>query len=185
MIDWRTTHGWTNTREYRVWHDMRQRCNNPKNSRYEKYGARGISVCDRWQDFSNFISDMGSRPGPEYSIDRINNDGNYEPSNCRWATRSVQQRNKGKTKIDHKLPRGDAHWTRRDKEKAVEIARVNIKKAHGCGKNNPNAKMSSEAAAKMRNIFANDSSIKLDVLGGLFGVGRETARKVVRGIAWQ
>lgn len=79
--------------EYRAWVHMRQRCNNPNNPGYLDYGGRGIRVCDRWNKFENFLTDMGERP-EDRSLDRINNDGNYEPSNCRWATRKTQNNNK-------------------------------------------------------------------------------------------
>src|SRR6185437_10728522 len=78
---------------YQTWLSMRQRCENPSNPSYRIYGQRGIKVCARWKSFAAFASDMGPRPGPEYSIDRINNDGDYEPGNCRWATAKEQQRN--------------------------------------------------------------------------------------------
>jgi hypothetical protein len=79
---------------YRSWHGMRQRCSDPKQENYKYYGGRGITVCDRWQSFENFLADMGERPEGT-SIDRYpDNDGNYEPGNCRWATRSQQQHNK-------------------------------------------------------------------------------------------
>jgi hypothetical protein len=86
-------HGMTGTSEHRAWLDMRKRCSNPRNKKFKHYGGRGIAVCERWTDFANFYADMGPRPGPGHSLDRINNDGNYEPGNCRWATWSQQRRN--------------------------------------------------------------------------------------------
>lgn len=78
---------------FSVWWSMIQRCRNPNVKRYCRYGGRGITVCDRWMLFENFVSDMGDRPSPKHSLDRIDNDGNYEPSNCRWATATEQARN--------------------------------------------------------------------------------------------
>jgi hypothetical protein len=79
---------------YRVWQAMITRCCNQNQPGYKNYGGRGIRVCDRWRNsFEAFIEDMGERPGPGYSLDRIDNDGNYEPGNCRWATRTEQRRN--------------------------------------------------------------------------------------------
>lgn len=81
------------TPEKSRWRAMKARCFNPNNRKYPRYGARGITVCERWLVFENFLADMGPRPSPRHSIDRINNDGNYEPSNCRWATMPEQMRN--------------------------------------------------------------------------------------------
>lgn len=82
------------TTEYRTWAQMIHRCGNPRCAHYHNYGGRGISVCARWREsFLTFLADMGPRPSPDMSLDRIDNDGNYEPSNCRWATRAQQNRN--------------------------------------------------------------------------------------------
>lgn len=83
---------------------MRERCNNPKAQRYNYYGARGIRVCERWGSFELFIQDMGRRPSPKHSIDRIDNDGNYEPGNCRWATQDQQIKNSRKKGTAHAHP---------------------------------------------------------------------------------
>lgn len=88
-------HGLSKTPEFSTWTDIKSRCYNKNRKEFYRYGGRGISVCKRWLDsFDNFLADMGKRPSPNHSIERLNNNGNYEPSNCKWATMSEQQRNK-------------------------------------------------------------------------------------------
>ena len=96
----RTKHGHSpnegRSPEYQTWDGMIQRCTNPQSIRWNRYGGRGIKVCKRWFQFESFLADMGCKPFPKrrYSLDRVNNDGDYEPTNCRWATLAEQNRDR-------------------------------------------------------------------------------------------
>lgn len=99
----RTKHGHSRkdsrSPEYRTWRNMLDRCNNPKTDNYDRYGGRGITVCDRWSVFEDFLLDMGPKPAANFSIGRINNDGHYEPTNCRWEHVTQQARNKSTSRL--------------------------------------------------------------------------------------
>ena len=106
-LELKTKHGLHGTPEYNVWKGMTKRCTNPNEKNYVNYGGRGITVCTRWKDFSNFISDMGDRPYPKATIERIDNEKGYSPDNCCWTTYKVQNNN---SRHNHLITfRGETH----------------------------------------------------------------------------
>jgi len=123
------THGLTRTPEYQSWAAMRARCTNPAHKNYPLYGGVGIRICDRWNDFHLFLEDMGSKPSPKHTLDRIDPLGGYEPGNCRWAIRYVQVLNRkvrgqyglGVTRVEYKsgLVRFKAAITHKGKKFAL------------------------------------------------------------------
>ena len=116
------THGMHRSKEYKSWAGMIDRCTNPKSTAYRNYGMRGITVCSRWRNsFISFYEDMGDRPKGA-TLDRINNEGNYEPSNCRWATWSIQAVNKRLRKDNITRVVGVA-WRRKNNAYHVRIQR--------------------------------------------------------------
>lgn len=114
------THSSSSIPEYRVWLAMRRRCIRPQAQDFADYGGRGITVCDEWvSSFEFFMGDMGRRPSSAYSIERLNNDGNYEPTNCIWATRSEQVRNRRPLRLLQNVP---------DTELIAEVVRRGLQK---------------------------------------------------------
>lgn len=109
--------------EYRTWTGMKDRCYNKNYNQYKDYGGRGITVCDRWiNSYENFLSDMGKKPNENHTLDRINNDKGYCPSNCRWSTRSEQVRNTRTFKTNTSGHKG-VHW---DKNRKKWMAYINV-----------------------------------------------------------
>ncbi len=97
-LEYHTSHGMSKTKVYSVWCSMIGRCENRSDKAYKNYGARGIKVCERWKKFENFISDMGDRPS-NFTIERIDNNGDYTPDNCVWADHHKQSRNKRNNRL--------------------------------------------------------------------------------------
>jgi len=115
------TSGSKETPEYRAWKNMKKRCYNTKDKYYQDYGGRGIKVCDRWlHSFENFLEDMGKRPSPKHSLDRIDYNGDYSPENCRWVTASEQIINQ-RLRKDNKSGYKGVTWEKRRKQWYVYI----------------------------------------------------------------
>lgn len=113
---------------YNSWRAMRARCNNPKHTSWELYGKRGVKVCKRWRKFASFLKDMGERPSRAHTIERIDVDGNYEPRNCRWATRSEQCKNFRPIGRYAGIMIDGKRQSARDWEKQSPVSRVSITK---------------------------------------------------------
>jgi hypothetical protein len=149
--------------EYQVWSQIKQRCRNIKCKKYKSYGGRGIEMCDRWYDsYQSFIDDMGNRPDNKHTLDRINNDGNYEPGNCRWVTSKIQNLNKRTTAIinpgdvfgkltiigenESKIRNIDGNHVRRyfqvrcecGREKSIRLDNLRQRKNQSCGERSCN-----------------------------------------------
>lgn len=114
--------------EYKIWVNMRYRCNNVDGAHYKDYGGRGIKVCDRWNDYDLFMEDMGKRPSPSHSIERIDVNGDYEPSNCKWATYIEQNRNTRMRSTNTSGVKG-IFWDKRLKAWQAKI-KINGKRIH-------------------------------------------------------
>ena len=177
------SHGMTNTKIYRVWWAMLQRCCNPRVPGYRDYGARGIAVCERWQKFENFFADMGTAPhGKE--LDRINNDGSYSPQNCRWVTRLEQAQNKRNSRLItlRGKTQSMAAWAR---ELGVNPAAVLYRLNAGWGVKDalttpkperPNAKLNIRQARAIRAAYP---KLSMDKIAAKYDVSKKTVLNII------
>lgn len=207
------THGMSKAPEYGVWAQMLERCCNQKCRGYENYGGRGISVCRQWHKFEQFYADMGPRPSGEHSIDRIDNDGNYEPANCRWATRQEQMNNCRRNRrvtIDG-VTLTMSQWIRRrglstdtvyhrmacgmNPEEALSYKRcprftLSPKRKprprsvpHPVGENVPFSKLTDDKVREIRRL--RKSGVKVGDLASQFRVGYSTIEDVIYNKRWK
>jgi len=126
-------HGMEGTKIYRLWGGMIARCNNPKKDNYFRYGGRGIKVCDRWMDFSNFYKDMGDKPSSKHQLDRIDNNRNYSHDNCHWVLPVENIRKKDSTKLNVSLVKEIKSHIKDKALKNIEISNIyNVSQATIC-----------------------------------------------------
>lgn len=186
------------TKEYSTWSRMRSRCLNRKAADYKYYGGRGISVCERWQSFDAFLADLGPAPSPSHSIDRIDNDGNYEPGNCRWATKKEQSRNTRATlRLDGEALNdvAERHGITHDRlysrvrrgtpadllfapEDELRSARLPTQK----GERNNAAKLTADQVREIRRLAA--SGVRQGDIAPLFGVVKQVVNGIVLRRTW-
>ncbi|MCK4499607.1 hypothetical protein KAU11_03870 [Candidatus Babeliales bacterium] len=126
----REKHGMSNTSIYRIWVNMQRRCNYPKDPSYKYYGGRGIKVCERWNSFKNFYLDMGDKP-EGLTLERKDNNGNYEPGNCEWASRKTQTRNSRPNSCGPNKQRWFRAWHKDSMAQHISNNQCKFAKQHG------------------------------------------------------
>lgn len=192
--------------EHQAWSDMKSRCSNPEHRSYADYGGRGITVCARWaESFEAFLADMGPRPSPEHSIDRIDNNRGYEPGNCRWAVPAVQMSNTRRNRYVEYLGErvtvsqlarrfGISKATLRmrlEQGEAVAAAVASLasrERGDRAGENNGRARLTEEQVAEIRRRAPSPTergrNAAYERLGSEFGVTGAQIRKIALGQAW-
>jgi hypothetical protein len=192
-----TKHGLYRAREYRTWVGMKARCLNPKHTSYDRYGGRGITVCERWaSSFENFIQDMGVAPSDKHELDRKNNDGHYTPENCRWATETEQARNTsfnvrythdGQTKPLSEwlelygIDRGTVKHRLRNGMSFSEAISNPVRSRHGS--DGTGAKLDDEKVLEIRRVHAAEK-LTFAELGRRYGVSYHAIAKIIKRRSW-
>jgi hypothetical protein len=188
------------SRIYNIWCSMRQRCNNRNNAKYSSYGGRGIKVCEKWNSFENFLEDMGEPTTSKHSIDRIDNDGNYKPLNCRWAT-SHQQANNTRNNIIIKYNGEEKTLSEWCLDKNIIYSKALYRLNNGysvetiledksairndlVGTNNKRAKFTKEDIYYIISLFSN-AKIPIRRIAKTFNVDFNTIKKILTGQSYK
>ena len=186
------------TPEYRTWQRAANRCHNPNSEDFRDYGGRGIRVCDEWRnDFAAFLADMGPRPSPRHSIDRINVDGNYEPGNCRWATPTTQARNR-RTSVNITFRGETKHVDEWAMETGIKAGTIRFRVRAGWSPERTltepvsnlragrvaHSKLTVSTVRQMRESFA-DGRASAAALARQHGVSPSTVSAILRGERWR
>lgn len=168
--------------EYWCWSNIIQRCENPKNCNYAPYGARGIRVCEEWKNFSAFLNDVGHRPTSKHMIERIDNNGNYEPGNVKWALRSEQMRN---TRSNVLIAYGGKVQCLKDWSRELKIPFSTLRRRVSCGWSITDAFNIPPRIGKLQdgevvNIFALKGHASSRRVARQYGVGHRTVLEIWR-----
>ena len=158
-------HGRYHTPEYKVWASMKNRCKDDEHWASQNYSGKGVSVCDRWEEFENFYEDMGDRPAPNFELDRINNDEGYNPSNCQWITKQDNLRKKEQVT---KVSINNKEYTLKEICKEYNLTYQSVYQRYRGGKRGedlikPQSNRGRKRREKRGNIFWFMSSIPLEV----------------------